>query len=76
MDPAQTLLGGLDSLANRGGDFLGLAYAEADHLRRWVADHYQSRKAQVLAALDHLGDPVDGDHLLLEVERRRIDAFH
>ena len=33
-----------------------------------IADDDQSRKAQVLAALDDFGDAIDRDHLLLEVQ--------
>ena len=75
MHPAQVFLGGLDALTDGRGHFLGFPDAVADHFGGGVADYNQRRKAEILAALHHLGDAVDGNHLLLEVEARRIDPF-
>src|ERR1039458_3013764 len=72
---AQRLLGRFDALADGGGNFLGLPYPVSDHFGRRIADDDQRRKAEVLTALDHLGNAVDGHDLFFEVESRRIDAF-
>jgi hypothetical protein len=40
-----------------------------------VADDHQGAEAQVLAALDDLGDAVDGDDGVLQVELRRVDLL-
>ena len=75
VDLAQILLRRFDALLDRGRNFLGLAGAEADDLRAGIANDDQSRKAQVLAALDHFGDAIDRDHLLLEVQGVGVDPF-
>ena len=51
------------------GHFLGLADAEADHAVA-VADDDQRAEAEVLAALDDLGDAVDVDDRVLQLELR------
>src|SRR5205085_11859162 len=59
-DGEHALLGLLDALLDRGGHLLGLAIAEP-HPSVSVADHAHRREREPPAALDHLGDPVDGD---------------
>src|SRR5205814_7925960 len=61
------LLGRFDSLADRLGNFLGLARTIADHARGGIAYHNQRGKRHVLAALDHLGYAIDGHYLVLQV---------
>ena len=57
---------GIDGgLLNGGDDFLGLADANAD-LPLLVSDHHNRPEAELLASLDHLGDPPDLNHPLLE----------
>src|SRR6187431_1961733 len=68
------LLRRLDALLDRRGHFLRLADAEADHAVA-VADDDQRAEAQVLAALDDLGDAADVDDRVLQVQLRRVDAF-
>ena len=46
------------------GHFLGLAVAEAD-VAVAVADDHERGEREPPAALDDLGDPVDGDHSLV-----------
>src|SRR5579883_2422535 len=62
-------------LADRLRDFLGLARPVADHGRAGIAHYHQRRKRQVLAALDHLGDAVDGDHLVFQLIVAGIELF-
>src|SRR5690606_31805215 len=62
-DLEEVLLGLLDALGDRGRHLLGLAVADS-HRAVAVADHHQRREAEPAATLDHLGDPVDGDHPL------------
>ena len=71
----QVLLGGLDALADGLGNFLGLAGAVADHALTGIADDDERGEGHVLTALDDLGDAVDGDDLVLEVEAVRVDLF-
>jgi hypothetical protein len=65
--PDQVLAGVLDSLLDRQRHLTGLAVADPDH-RLLVADRDQRGEGEAPAALDDLGDPVDLDHALLEVE--------
>ena len=68
----QILLRRLDPLANGLRNFLRLAGTVAHHRGRRIAHHHQRRKRKILAALDHLGHAVDGDHLVFQLERTRI----
>ena len=70
----QVLLRRLDALLDRRRHFLRLADAEADHAVA-VADDDQRAEAQVLAALDDLGDAVDRHDRVLDVELRRRRSF-
>src|SRR5258708_40014701 len=70
----ERLLRRLDALLDRRRHFLGLADAEADDPVA-VADHHQRAEAQVLAALDDLGDAADVDDRVLQVQLRRVDTF-
>ena len=62
-DAEEGLLGLFDALGDRGGDFLGLAVADAD-LTVAVADDHQGGEAEATTTLDDLGDTVDRDDLL------------
>src|SRR5690606_20450889 len=62
-DLEEVLLGLLHALGDRRRHLLGLAVADP-HGAVTVADHHQCREAEPAATLDHLGDPVDGDHAL------------
>src|SRR5262249_13558543 len=75
VDLAEALLRRLDALADRARHFLRFADAIADYLRARIADHHQRREAQILTALDHLGDAVDRHHLLFELQVLQVDAF-
>src|SRR6266496_3351330 len=61
----EVLLGFLDALGDRRGNFLGLAVADAD-LTVAVTDDHQGGEAEATTTLDDLGDAVDR-HDLLEV---------
>ena len=75
VDLVQVLLGRLDALADGLGNFLGLARTVADDAFAGIADDDQRGERHVLAALDDLGDAIDGDDLVLEVEAVRVDLF-
>src|SRR6266536_2091570 len=62
-DLEEVLLGLLDTLRDRGRHLLGLAVADADRAVT-VADDDEGGEAEPAAALDHLGDAVDGDEPL------------
>src|SRR5262249_984733 len=66
----QVLFGLLNALLDGHGDFAGFAHAESG-VAVIVADDDERRKAEVLAALDDLGDAVDGNDVVLQI--RRID---
>ena len=65
-DPRQVALGRLGCLADRLGNFARLAVAETDPAFL-IADHNQRRKAEPLAALDHLRHTIDVDELVDEL---------
>ena len=65
----QVLLRRLNPLADGLRHFLRLAGTVADHGRAGIAHHDQRRERQVLAALDHFGHAVDGDHLVFQLVR-------
>ncbi len=67
----QVLLGSLDALLDRDRDLVGLAVADAHDLAL-VADDDQRREREAPAALDDLGDAVDLDDALLQVEPGRL----
>ena len=75
VDLVQVLLGGLDALADGLGNFLGLAGAVADDALAGIADDDERGEGHVLTALDDLGDAIDRDDLVLEVEAVRVDLF-
>src|SRR5690606_999996 len=62
-DAEEVLLRLLDALGDGGRNFLGLAVTHAHHAVA-VADDDQRGEAEPPAALDDLGDPVDGHDLL------------
>ena len=76
VDPHQVLFGRLNSLANGLGNFLRLARAIADDGRAGISHHHQGREGEVLAALDHFGHAVDGDHLVFQLVRIRIKLLN
>ena len=61
-DGHDVLLGILKALADRLGNFAGLAHAEADAAFA-VADDAQGRELRHAAALDGLTDAVEGNYL-------------
>ena len=63
----ERLLGLLDALLDRERDLVGLAVADADDLLL-VADDDERGEREAPAALDDLGDAVDLDDALLEVQ--------
>src|SRR5262249_18041960 len=65
-DAHHGLLRAVDRLANRLGDFLGLAEAEAD-AAVGVAHHHERREAEAPAALHDLRHAVDVDDLFLQL---------
>src|SRR5882757_8282401 len=75
VDLVQVLLGGLDPLADGLWDFLRLAGTVADYAFTGITDDDECGEGHVLAALDDLGDAVDRNDLVLEVEAVRIDFF-
>ena len=66
------LLGLLDRLADGHGNFARLAHAEAG-VAALVAHDDERRKAEVLAALDDLGDAVDRNDLIFQVGLIRLN---
>ena len=60
-DLEQVALGLLGALLDRQRHFFGLAVAEPDTAVA-VADHDERGERETTAALDDLGDAVDGDH--------------
>ena len=68
----EVLLGPLDALLDRQRNLVGLAVADADDFA-FVADHDQRGEGEAPAALDDLGDAVDLDDALLEVQAGRVD---
>jgi hypothetical protein len=68
----QVLLGPLDTLLDGDRNLVGLAVANADD-RLLVTHDHQGREREAPAALDDLGDAVDLDDPLLQVEADRRD---
>jgi hypothetical protein len=66
-DANQVLAGVLDALLDRQRDLAGLAVADPDNTL-FVADGNQGGEGEASAALDHLGNAVDLDYALLQVE--------
>ena len=62
-DAEEVLLRLLDTLGDRGRNFLGLAVTDTDHPVA-VTDDDESGEGEATAALDDLRDPVDGHDLL------------
>ena len=69
----QIFLGLLDGLADGHGNFARLAHAETG-VAALIADDHQRGKAQVLAALDDLGDALDGHDLILQIVGADLDG--
>ena len=69
----ERLLRRLDALLDRERDLVGLAVADADDVAL-VADDDQRREREAASALDDLGDAVDLDDALLEVESGGADC--
>ena len=68
----EVLLGALDALLDRERHLVGLAVADADDFA-FVADDDERREREAPAALDDLGDAVDLDDALLEVQAGGAD---
>ena len=68
----EVLLRALDALLDRERDLVGLAVADADDFA-FVADDDERREREAPAALDDLGDAVDLDDALLEVQAGGVD---
>ena len=73
-DADQTLLGGFDPLLDGRRHFFRLPDTEANHAMA-IADDDERTEAQVLATLHHLGDAVNGNDVVLDVELARIDSL-
>src|SRR4051794_2972699 len=69
----EVLLRALDGLLDGERDLVGLAVADADDVAL-VADDDQRGEREAPTALDDLGDAVDLDHALLEVEASGADG--
>ena len=67
------LLGVLDTLADGVGDLARLAETRS-HAPLAIAHHHQGAEGEATAALHHLGDTVEGDHLLLKVGATAVVA--
>ena len=65
--PEEILLGALHTLLDRERDLVGLAVAHTHHFP-FVADHHERGEREAPPALDDLGDTVDLDDPLLEVQ--------
>jgi len=57
----------LHRLADRLGNLAGLAEPDT-HVPLSIAHHHQGREGESPAALDDLGDPVDGHHPVGQVQ--------
>ena len=68
-------LAGFDPLANRLGDLLRFAGTIADHAFAGISDDDERGEGHVLTALDDLGDAIDGDDLVLEVQPVCVNLF-
>ena len=66
------LLGALDALLDRQRNLVGLSVADADDVA-FVADDHQRGEREAPTALDDLGDAVDLDHALLEIQAGGVD---
>ena len=69
----EVLLRALDALLDRERDLVGLAVADADDVLL-VADDDERGEREAPAALDDLGDAVDLDDALLEVQAGGADG--
>ena len=67
------LLGVIDSLGDGIGDFVGLAEADAD-VPLAVADNDDRVEAEPTSALHHLGDTVDVDELVFQLQFTCLDS--
>ena len=63
----QTLLCGLDRFLNRQWNFSRFAGSES-HVATFVTDDDKRRERKVLTTLNYLGDAIDRDHLILQIE--------
>src|SRR5205823_8550464 len=70
--PDHLLLRLVDALADRLGDLVRLAEPEA-HAATAVADDDQGAEAEPPSALHHLGNAVDVDDLLLQLDALRVE---
>ncbi len=71
--PEQVLAGALDALLDRERDLVGLAVADTDDFAL-VADDHERGEREAPAALYDLGDTIDLDDALLEIQAGGIDG--
>ena len=70
----QVLLRRFDRFADGLGNFLGFAAAVSD-VSAFIADNDERAETQVLAALNHFGHAVDGNHGVFQLKLRCIDTL-
>ena len=69
VDLDQIFLRRLNPFANGLRNFLGFSRSVTDNRGGRVAHNHQRGEGKVLAALDDLGDAVDGDDLIFQLKR-------
>ena len=69
----QVLLGRLNPLTDGLRHFLRFAGSIPDDCGRRISDHNQRGERKILSALYDLGDTVDGDHLVFQLVRPRVE---
>src|SRR5260370_29359307 len=70
----EAVLRALGALANSFGHFVGFAQSVAHQSVRVAGDH-QGTETETAAALDHLGETVDVDHLFFYIEPLLFNSF-
>src|SRR6185437_2749673 len=70
----QILLGRLDAFLDRQRNFARFARPESD-VAGFIADHDQRRKRKVLTTLHDLGDAVDRNDLILQIQSLWSDSL-
>src|SRR2546422_6798388 len=70
----ETLLGRFNRLLNSDRNFASFAGTKSD-VAGLVANHYQSSERQILAALDHFGNAVNGNNLIFQIQSLRRNTM-
>src|SRR2546427_9165271 len=70
----ETLLGRFNRLLNSDRNFASFAGTKTD-VAGLVANHYQSSERQILAALDHFGNAVNGNNLIFQIQSLRRNTM-